>query len=111
IVHIAAAALKHGIDGLIATNTTVTRPGLEREPLAVEQGGLSGAPLRELADGTLRKLRAATGPDFILIGVGGITRGEHARAKREAGADLVQIFTGFIYRGPELVAECARALA
>ncbi|TXI83968.1 MAG: quinone-dependent dihydroorotate dehydrogenase [Cupriavidus sp.] len=111
IEHIARAARQFGIDGLIATNTTVTRPQLEGEILAQQQGGLSGAPLRELADSTLRRLRTEVGPDFTLVGVGGITSGADALAKREAGADLVQIYTGFIYRGPALVGDCARRIS
>lgn len=110
IKHIAQAARQFGIDGLIATNTTVTRPQLEGETLAGQQGGLSGAPLRELANETLRKLRVAVGPDFALIGVGGIVSGDDARIKRQAGADLVQVYTGFIYRGPALIGECASNL-
>lgn len=107
---IALAAREQGIDGLIATNTTIGRPGLDEEPLARETGGLSGAPLMALATETLRKLRARVGSDFALIGVGGILSGADARAKRGAGADLVQLYSGLIYRGPKLVAECARAL-
>ncbi len=110
IEHIARAAREYGIDGLIATNTTVTRPQLEGETLAKEQGGLSGAPLRELANETLRKLRAAVGTDFALVGVGGIVSGSDALAKRQAGADLVQVYTGFIYQGPGLIADCAKKL-
>ncbi|WP_028006668.1 quinone-dependent dihydroorotate dehydrogenase [Solimonas flava] len=107
---IARVARESGIAGLIATNTTITRPGLEADPRAREAGGLSGAPLRPLADRTLAALRARVGTDFALIGVGGITSAEGARAKRAAGADLVQIYTGFIYRGPALVHDCAQAL-
>jgi dihydroorotate dehydrogenase len=107
---IAETARERGIDGLIATNTTIGRVGVEQEPLAAEAGGLSGAPLRPLADRVLRKLRERLGPDFPLVGVGGILSGDNARARREAGADLVQIYTGFIYRGPGFIAECARAL-
>ena len=107
---IAALAQERGVGGLIATNTTIQRPGLDGVAAAAEQGGLSGAPLRPLALQALRTLRAAVGPDFPLIGVGGILGGADARARREAGADLVQIYTGFIYRGPALVAECATAL-
>jgi dihydroorotate dehydrogenase len=110
IEHIARAAREFGIDGLIATNTTVTRPQLEGEILAQQQGGLSGAPLRELADATLKRLRSAVGPDFTLVGVGGITSGADAEAKRQAGADLVQIYTGFIYQGPSLVRDCAKKI-
>ena len=111
IEHIASAAREFGIDGLIATNTTITRPGLEGEKLAKEQGGLSGAPLRDLANATLRSLRAAVGPEFTLVGVGGILSAQDARDKRHAGADLVQVYTGFIYQGPGLIGDCARALA
>lgn len=110
IIHIARVAREFGIDGLIATNTTITRPGLEHEPLAQQQGGLSGMPLKALAEATLRKLRAQVGRDFVLIGVGGINSGEDARQRQSVGANLVQIYTGFIYRGPELIGECARAL-
>lgn len=107
---IVQAAVETGIDGLIATNTTIARPGLEQHALAGEAGGLSGAPLLPRATETLRRLRALSGPDFTLVGVGGVLSGRDAVLKREAGADLVQIYTGFIYRGPELVRECARAL-
>ncbi len=107
---IAIAARESGIDGLIATNTTITRPGLPTSGVAAETGGLSGAPLRPLAEDTLRRLRARVGTDFPLIGVGGIMSGADAMARRAAGADLVQVYSGFIYRGPALIAECARAL-
>ncbi|TAJ50819.1 MAG: quinone-dependent dihydroorotate dehydrogenase [Nevskiaceae bacterium] len=104
-------ARKHGMDGLIATNTTLSRGGVAGHRHAAEAGGLSGAPLRVRAEQVLRRLRAAAGADFPLIGVGGIDSGEDALARRAAGADLVQVYTGFIYRGPVLVTECARALA
>ncbi|ROH91059.1 quinone-dependent dihydroorotate dehydrogenase [Stagnimonas aquatica] len=104
-------ARKHGMDGLIATNTTLSRSAVAGHRYAAEAGGLSGAPLRARAEQVLRGLRAAAGPDFPLIGVGGIDSGEDALARRAAGADLVQVYTGFIYRGPALVTECARALA
>ncbi|MBX6420409.1 MAG: quinone-dependent dihydroorotate dehydrogenase [Nevskia sp.] len=110
LVQIAETARAHGIDGLIATNTTVARAGLRDEPWVGETGGLSGAPLREAAEGALRTLRAAVGPDYPLIGVGGIMSAADARARRAAGADLIQLYTGLIYRGPRLVGECARAL-
>lgn len=110
IEQIARLARESGIDGLIATNTTVTRPQLESVTLAKESGGLSGAPLRPLALETLRKLRVQVGNDYPLIGVGGIGSGKHAAERRAAGADLVQIYTGFIYRGPQLVTECAASL-
>lgn len=108
---IALAARECGMDGLIATNTTILRPGLESHALARETGGLSGAPLRALAEQTLRGLRTRLGADFPLIGVGGITDAASAQARRAAGADLLQIYSGFIYRGPSLIAACARAAA
>lgn len=107
---IAEAARRHGIDGLIATNTTVARTGIEGQRHAEETGGLSGAPLRARSTAVLRRLRALTGPDFPLIGVGGVLSGADAAEKFNAGADLVQVYTGLIYRGPGLVGECARAL-
>lgn len=107
---LAATARERGIDGLIATNTTTGRLGVEQDPLSKEAGGLSGAPLRPLADRVLRRLREQVGPDFPLIGVGGILSGANAAARRAAGADLVQIYTGFVYRGPAFVGDCARAL-
>lgn len=108
---LALAARTHGVDGLIATNTTVTRTGVESHARAVETGGLSGTPLRQRADATLAALRERVGDDFALVGVGGISSADDALAKRRAGADLVQIYTGFIYEGPALIGQCARALA
>ncbi|MGQ0587841.1 MAG: quinone-dependent dihydroorotate dehydrogenase [Gammaproteobacteria bacterium] len=104
-----ALARELGADGLIATNTTVQRPGLEGAPHASEAGGLSGAPLKPLALEALRVLRQELGASYPLIGVGGIASGADARERLDAGADLLQIYTGFIYRGPRLIAECARA--
>ena len=106
---IALVAREVAMDGLIATNTTVSRPGLDGVAFAGETGGLSGAPLRALAEQTVKGLRARLGTDFPLIGVGGITTPEAARARRQAGADLLQIYTGFIYHGPALIAGCAAA--
>lgn len=100
-----------GVDGLIATNTTLGRCGLEESPLTRQVGGLSGKPLRTLAEGSIQRLRRTLGPEFPLIGVGGIDSAEAACARMAAGADLIQIYTGLIYRGPSLVAECARAIA
>jgi dihydroorotate dehydrogenase len=104
---IAAAVQGSGIDGLIATNTTITRPGLDDEPVAREQGGLSGAPLRPLAIATVTRLRALVGPAVPIIGVGGVLSGADGAALLAAGADLLQIYTGFIYRGPALIRETA----
>ncbi|MCK9194968.1 MAG: dihydroorotate dehydrogenase (quinone), partial [Nevskia sp.] len=107
---IAEATRRHGIDGLIATNTTISRVGVEQLQHAQEAGGLSGAPLRERATEVIRQLRERLGPDYPLIGVGGLLSASDAAARYEAGADLVQIYTGLIYRGPQLVADSARAL-
>ena len=99
-----------GIDGVIATNTTVARDQVAGQPHAGEGGGLSGAPLREASTEGVRRLRAALAPSIPIIGVGGILSGADAVEKVRAGATLVQIYTGLIYRGPGLVAECVRAL-
>nr|WP_316644608.1 quinone-dependent dihydroorotate dehydrogenase [uncultured Roseateles sp.] len=107
---IAATLLKHQIDGVIATNTTIARDAVKGLPHAEEMGGLSGKPVFEASNRVIRLLRAALGHNYPIIGVGGVLSGEDARAKIAAGADLVQVYTGFIYRGPELVPECARAL-
>lgn len=107
---LSAALIEHGVDGLIATNTTITRPGLDDEPLAGEAGGLSGAPLREASERVLTRFRSRLGPSFPIIGVGGIDSGEAARARRNAGADLLQVYTGFIYRGPSLLADAGRTM-
>ncbi|QOC23468.1 quinone-dependent dihydroorotate dehydrogenase [Wenzhouxiangella sp. AB-CW3] len=98
-----------GIDGLITTNTTLDRTRVAGHAHADEAGGLSGAPVKSLADATLRRAREVLGTDFPIIGLGGITRGEDAADKRRCGADLVQIYTGFIYQGPRLVHDCIRA--
>ncbi len=108
---IAAALQRHGVDGVIATNTTVAREAVQHLPHGTEAGGLSGAPVREAANRVIGLLRAALGPGFPIIGVGGVMSAADARAKIDAGADLVQLYTGFIYGGPPLVTACARALA
>ena len=107
---IAAALLRHRIDCVIATNTTVSRDGVEGLRHSEEAGGLSGAPLRELSNAVIRGMKRALGDTIPIIGVGGILSGADAQAKIDAGATLVQLYTGLIYRGPALVAECARAL-
>jgi dihydroorotate dehydrogenase len=108
---IAATLQRHGVDGVIATNTTIAREAVEGLPHAQEPGGLSGAPVREASNRVVRALRQALGPAFPIIGVGGVMSAEDAKAKIAAGADVVQVYTGFIYRGPALVPEIARALA
>ena len=107
---IAAALLEHGMDGVIATNTTLSREAVQGQPHAQEAGGLSGAPVREASCRVIRQLRAALGAGFPIIGAGGILSGEDAVAKIEAGADAVQLYTGLIYKGPALVAEAAQAI-
>jgi len=108
---IARLLVRHRIDGVIATNTTVARDGVGGLPNASEPGGLSGAPLRQRSTSVVRTLAAALDGALPIIGVGGILSGAQAREKIDAGASLVQIYTGLIYRGPDLVAECVRAVA
>jgi dihydroorotate dehydrogenase len=95
---------------VIATNTTLARDAVSGLLHAEEMGGLSGAPVREGSNRVIRLLRTALGKDFPIIGVGGILSGHDAIAKIEAGADVVQIYTGLIYKGPALVTEVASAL-
>lgn len=108
---VADLALEHGIDGLIATNTTLSRDGVQSHACAGEAGGLSGRPLFVRSTDVLRRLAARLEGRLPLIGVGGILSGADARAKVDAGASLVQVYTGFIYRGPALIGEARRALA
>jgi len=107
---IAQLCVKHRIDGLIATNTTVERHSVKDHRHGQQAGGLSGRPLFARSTEVLGKLAALLGGKLPLIGVGGILSGEDARAKIAAGASLVQVYTGFIYRGPALIAEARRAL-
>lgn len=107
---IAATLVRHGMDGVVATNTTVNREKVRGLPHADETGGLSGAPVREASNRVIAQLRSQLGPGFPIIGVGGIMSAEDAVAKVRAGADVVQIYTGLIYKGPALVDQAARAL-
>jgi dihydroorotate dehydrogenase len=107
---IAAALMRHGMDGVIATNTTVSRDAVQGLPHAQEAGGLSGAPVLEASNRVIAQLRAFLGTGFPIIGVGGVMSGEDAVSKIRAGADVVQIYTGLIYRGPALVSEAASAI-
>ncbi|KQT60671.1 MULTISPECIES: quinone-dependent dihydroorotate dehydrogenase [unclassified Aureimonas] len=103
IAEIARAAATHGIDGLIVSNTTLSRNGLpDAAQNRNEAGGLSGRPLFRRATWTLAAFRRALGPDMALIGAGGVENAETAMAKIEAGADLVQLYTGLVYGGPRL---------
>jgi dihydroorotate dehydrogenase len=110
IASIARSLRTHAMDGVIATNTTIDRSAVAHLPHAQETGGLSGAPVFEASNRIIRALRAALGKDFPIIGVGGIVSAEDAVAKIAAGADLVQIYTGLIYKGPALVQQSADAI-
>lgn len=107
---VAAALQEHRIEGVIATNTTLAREAVAHLPHGNEAGGLSGAPVLAASNRVIAWLREAMGPDYPIIGVGGILSGADATAKIRAGADAVQIYTGLIYKGPQLVSEVASAL-
>jgi dihydroorotate dehydrogenase len=107
---IADGVRRHGIDALIATNTSLAREGVHGQRHADEAGGLSGAPMRLRATRTLAAFAAALRGEVPLIGVGGILCGADAAEKTAAGASLVQLYTGLIYRGPGLIAECVQAI-
>jgi dihydroorotate dehydrogenase len=116
---IAATLLRHGTDakgratnmlGVIATNTTLSRDAVKGLPHAEETGGLSGAPVLEASNRVIRQLRTALGKSFPIVGVGGILSGADAVSKIAAGADVVQVYTGLIYKGPALVREAAQAI-
>jgi dihydroorotate dehydrogenase len=103
VLAVADLALAVGLDGIVATNTTISREGLSSAAADVDAagaGGLSGAPLRERADDVVRLLRDRVGPDLTLIGVGGISTPADAQARLDAGADLLQGYTAFVYEGP-----------
>ena len=107
---IAATLRANGIDGVIATNTTIARDAVAGLPHADEAGGLSGRPVFEASNRVIAQLRAALGSGYPIIGVGGVMSGRDAQAKLAAGANLVQIYTGLIYQGPGLVTDCARTM-
>lgn len=111
VKEIAGALLRHRIDGVIATNTTLSRTAVEGMPHGAEAGGLSGAPVFELSNRVIRALRSELGDELPIIGVGGIMKGQDAQAKIAAGAALVQLYSGLIYAGPALVRDCAAAIA
>lgn len=110
IIAIADLLLKYRFDGVIATNTTLSRQGVENLPHGSETGGLSGAPLRTKSTSVIKQLSLALEGKIPVIGAGGIMEGLDAEEKVRAGASLVQLYSGLIYRGPELVKECRRAL-
>ena len=107
---IADTLVRHGMDGVVATNTTLGRDAVKGLPHAQEAGGLSGAPVFEASNRVISQLRAALGAKFPIIGVGGIMSGADAVAKIKAGADVVQIYTGLIYKGSQLVSDAALAI-
>jgi dihydroorotate dehydrogenase len=104
------ALVRHELDAVIATNTTCSRAGVEGLPHAGESGGLSGAPLLARSTAVVGRLREIVGGKLPIIAVGGILSGADAAAKIAAGASLVQLYTGFIYRGPALIREAVEAL-
>src|SRR5690606_30757893 len=108
---VAEVALTTGVDGLIATNTTVTRPASLRSARAVERGGLSGPPVFASSTETLLRLYRLTGGRLPLVGCGGVSSGADAYAKIRAGASLIQLYTALVYGGPGLVEEITRSLA
>ncbi|MFV0282304.1 MAG: quinone-dependent dihydroorotate dehydrogenase [Castellaniella sp.] len=101
---------RHGVDGIIATNTTLSREAVRGLPHEDEAGGLSGPPVHAMSLAVIHRLRERLGKDTAIIGVGGIESGRQAVEKIQAGADAVQLYTGLIYQGPALIAECVRAL-
>lgn len=110
---IVAIAKDTGIAGIIATNTTIAREGLRTPPAGLERigaGGLSGQPLRQRSTGIIRYLRAQLPPPFVIIGAGGVCSAASALEKLEAGADLAQLYTGFIYEGPGVVRRILKGL-
>ncbi|TAM86475.1 MAG: quinone-dependent dihydroorotate dehydrogenase [Candidimonas sp.] len=108
---IADTLAHYAIDGVIATNTTLSRDAVRNLPHADETGGLSGPPVHEMSLTVIRRLRQRLGNAIAIIGVGGIACGGDAKEKVAAGADAVQLYTGLIYRGPALIEACVRALA
>ena len=107
---IAEAVARHAMDAVIATNTTIARDAVQHLPHGKESGGLSGAPVRSASNTVLARLRKELPSQIALVGVGGILSGDDAAEKAALGADLVQFYTGFVYRGPDLIGEAARAV-
>jgi dihydroorotate dehydrogenase len=107
---IAAMLKRHAMDGVVATNTTLSRDAVKHLTHADEAGGLSGAPVLAASNHVISQLRQALGKSFPIIGVGGVMSGADAVSKIRAGADVVQIYTGLIYHGPDLVRQAAIAI-
>jgi dihydroorotate dehydrogenase len=110
IKNIADALLRHKIDGVIATNTTLSHRMVDRVKHGTEAGGVSGEPVFDLSNIVIRALKAELGDELPIIGVGGIMRGKDAAVKMKMGAQLVQLYTGLIYAGPSLVRDCANEI-
>ena len=110
IPEIAGVVVRNKFDGLIATNTTISRDAVKGMRHAHEQGGLSGSPVKDKANHVLASFRTALPAEIALIGTGGITRGEDAAEKIRLGANLVQFYTGLVYKGPDLVSDCLKAI-
>jgi dihydroorotate dehydrogenase len=111
IVSCCESLLSKELDGVIATNTTLDRTLIASHPHAEEAGGLSGAPLSEKSLEVLRCIKAEVGERMPIIGVGGIMSADHAQQRLAAGADLLQIYTGFIYQGPPLIEQILAGIA
>jgi len=107
---IAATLMRHGMDGVVATNTTLSRDAVKGMRHSEENGGLSGSPVLEASNRVIAQLRTALGKGFPIIGVGGVMSAADAVSKIKAGADVVQIYTGLIYKGPDLVTQAAVAI-
>jgi dihydroorotate dehydrogenase len=110
-VEVAKALVEAGMDAVIATNTTLSREGVQGLEFDDEAGGLSGAPVRDKSTHIVKVLAAELAGRLPIIAVGGITEGKHAGEKIAAGASLVQIYSGFIYKGPALIREAVDAIA
>lgn len=107
---IADLLLEFGIDAIIATNTTIAREAVQNLPFGTEAGGLSGAPVREASTHIIKLLNERLANEIPIIGVGGIMSAQDAKEKMAAGASLIQLYSGLIYRGPKLISQCAAAL-
>jgi dihydroorotate dehydrogenase len=107
---IAELLIKYKIDAVIATNTTIARDAVAHLPHGNEAGGLSGAPVKQSSDQVIKELRRTLQGQLPIIGVGGIMSGQDAKDKINAGASLIQLYSGLIYQGPKLVSDCAKAL-
>ena len=110
ITGIAQALLGNNIDALIATNTTITRDAVKGLRYGDEAGGLSGAPVKEMSTEVIRRFHTHLKDRVPIIGVGGIASAKDAQDKLDAGADLVQVYSGWVYQGPQLIKDCLKKL-